>query len=315
MSNSKPYTDQTPRFRIKPVSQQTGIPPITLRAWERRYQILSPRREQNRYRLYSEVDIQSLKWLKTQVDMGVTISQAATELRTMLAKGQPLEEIDESRPVRTFNSEQIAPNVLAERLFSSLVKHNESAAQTVFDLAKVEFPLSKLFEEVLIPFLVRIGEGWFNGKVTISTEHFASTFLLTNLMSIYRKLPMRKNKAKILVGGAPGELHVLGPLMMSILLREAGYFVEFMGPDLPLEDLVMYCKDEKPKMVLISASSEQAALSLRGFNGMLAQNQQTPIFAYGGGAFSRDPTLLEKVPGIFLGNNITLSVERVKQLI
>jgi len=315
MNNSNTYTDQTPRYRIKAVGLKTGIPPITLRAWERRYQVLLPRREQNRYRLYSEADIQGLKWLKDQVDMGVTISQAAAELRSLISNGEQLEVIAESRLQGTFNSEQIEPSVLAERLYFSLVKHDESAAQAIFEQAMAGYPLLKFFEEVINPFLIRLGEGWWFGKVTISTEHFASNFILTNLMSIYRRLPLRKCKAKILIGGAPGELHTLGSLMMSILLREAGYFVEFMGPDLPLDDLIMYCNDEKPKMVMISAFTGQAALSLRGFNGMLAQIHQPPIFAYGGGAFSIDPTLVEQIPGIYLGNTISLSLMRVKQLI
>src|SRR5207237_5339118 len=69
------YAD-VPLFNTKAVVQQTGIAAPTLRAWERRYTILSPERAQNDYRLYSERDIAILRWLKERVDAGMSISQA-----------------------------------------------------------------------------------------------------------------------------------------------------------------------------------------------------------------------------------------------
>ena len=49
--------DDTPVYTIKTVVQETGIAPATLRAWERRYGVLSPGRSDGGYRLYSERDI------------------------------------------------------------------------------------------------------------------------------------------------------------------------------------------------------------------------------------------------------------------
>ena len=72
--------DNTPVFTIKTVVQETGIPPATLRAWERRYGVLSPGRSEGGYRLYSERDIAILRWLKRQVDAGVSISRAVALL-------------------------------------------------------------------------------------------------------------------------------------------------------------------------------------------------------------------------------------------
>jgi len=69
------YSDN-PIFNTKAVVQQTGVPAPTLRAWERRYDILSPERANNDYRLYSERDIATIHWLKERVDEGMSISQA-----------------------------------------------------------------------------------------------------------------------------------------------------------------------------------------------------------------------------------------------
>ncbi len=70
-----------PLFNTKAVVQQTGIAAPTLRAWERRYTILSPERAQNDYRLYSERDIAIIRWLKGHVDTGMSISQSIALFR------------------------------------------------------------------------------------------------------------------------------------------------------------------------------------------------------------------------------------------
>jgi MerR family transcriptional regulator, light-induced transcriptional regulator len=72
-----------PKFTIKAVASQTGIRPVTLRAWERRHEVLTPHRADNRYRLYSERDVAILRWLKSRVDGGISISNAVSELRSL----------------------------------------------------------------------------------------------------------------------------------------------------------------------------------------------------------------------------------------
>ncbi len=78
----------TPVFNTKAVVQQTGIAAPTLRAWERRYDLLSPERANNDYRLYSERDIALIRWLKARIDSGISISQAIA-LFHHLSQGTP----------------------------------------------------------------------------------------------------------------------------------------------------------------------------------------------------------------------------------
>ena len=60
----------SPAFTIKAVAAQTGIQAVTLRAWERRYKLVAPKRTIGNYRLYSERDVAMLRWLKFKVDQG-----------------------------------------------------------------------------------------------------------------------------------------------------------------------------------------------------------------------------------------------------
>ena len=76
----------TPLYNIKAVVQATGISSSTLRAWERRYQMVTPNRSDSGYRLYSDQDIAVIHWLKTQVESGMSISQAVSWLEQISEK-------------------------------------------------------------------------------------------------------------------------------------------------------------------------------------------------------------------------------------
>src|SRR5512133_2525954 len=76
------YADD-PIYNMKAVTQRTGIPAATLRAWERRYHALAPRRSGGNYRLYSERDIAILRWLQAQLDAGLSIRRAVALLERL----------------------------------------------------------------------------------------------------------------------------------------------------------------------------------------------------------------------------------------
>jgi DNA-binding transcriptional MerR regulator len=65
------------RFKIGAVSRITQIPVDTLRAWERRYQVVSPQRTGTAARLYSSDDVERLKRIKRLVGDGHAISSIA----------------------------------------------------------------------------------------------------------------------------------------------------------------------------------------------------------------------------------------------
>ena len=77
-----------PTLTIKAVQNRTGIKPVTLRAWERRYDLLQPTRMANGYRLYSERDVQLLLWVQRKLDSDMTISQVVQQFKRDREKGE-----------------------------------------------------------------------------------------------------------------------------------------------------------------------------------------------------------------------------------
>jgi DNA-binding transcriptional MerR regulator len=305
---------EDPKYTIKTVASQTGIRPVTLRAWERRHEVLTPYRSDNRYRLYSDRDIATLRWLKNRVDSGISISNAVSELRALATKDLWPEAIP-TVPSRLSGSYAKPPAQYANRLSQALMRHDEMAAADLLREAHAIYDLMAIFSEILVPTLVEIGDAWYNGRIRITTEHFASSFLRGKLLSLLQAYPSRRGTPYILLGCAPTEQHELGSLMLAVLLRSHGFRVEFLGPDIPIDDLVDYATYEHPAMIVLSATSALSALEMKHMQEKLRKVRPAPLFGYGGRAFDLDTTLPGQIPGNYLGNTLEKAFLTIKDLL
>ncbi len=71
-----PPLSQVPVYNLKFILKETGVKADALRAWERRYDLPKPQRTSGGHRLYSEYDIETVKWLRARQAEGISISQA-----------------------------------------------------------------------------------------------------------------------------------------------------------------------------------------------------------------------------------------------
>ncbi len=313
MATIEEYSDE-PKYTIKAVSGQTGIRPVTLRAWERRHEVLSPHRSDNRYRLYSDRDVAILRWLKSRVDQEVSISAAVSELRSLRTTGFWPEAVP-SIPAQHLQESRLTPDEYAAQLYQALIRRDEAGAGQVFLEMHTAFDLMTLFERVIVPTLVKIGEGWFRGELSVATEHFSSAYLRGKLLTLLQAYPIRRSAAHVLIGCGPDEQHEIGSLMLAVLLRADGFRVEYLGPDIPLDDLVDYAGDERPDMVILSATTEPAARLLGTLQGKLNRLRRPVLFGFGGGAFNANPRLRAEIPGVFLGVTLEHSLTRARDLL
>jgi len=160
---------ETPQYAIKAVSIKTGIRPVTLRAWERRYELLSPLRSENRYRLYSDRDVAILRWIRARLEEGKSISGAVNEFKALLQKGIWPEAVPDPGPALAHPSAN-PPAYYSGLLMKTLIGHDEAAAGDVLREAHALFDLTTICLEVIIPCLVEIGEAWHRGEIRITDE-------------------------------------------------------------------------------------------------------------------------------------------------
>lgn len=287
-------------YTIKTVVQETGITPATLRAWERRYGVLSPGRSDGGYRLYSERDIATLRWLKSQVDAGVSISRAVALLDLRhLAGEEPELEYERSSRTAAPTENTRSPGTIADELVAALSLFQEPRAEAILSEAFALYPIDVVAEEIITPTLVKIGEGWHRGEVSIVQEHFATAFLRRRLTVLFDAYPQPTGGLLAITGSAPSEWHDVGILLVSLVLRRRGWRVIHLGQNVPAEHLLRAVRKLKPDMLCLSAATHDGVTALiEVYEAVEALPEPRPRLVFGGGAFNGHPELAQRFAGV-----------------
>ncbi|QRN82902.1 MerR family transcriptional regulator [Chloroflexota bacterium] len=303
------------QYTIKVVSDRSGVRAVTLRAWERRYNFLEPERLDNNYRLYSERDIQVVRWITHRLFNGLSISAAVREYQAMRKQGVWPEALPTLEAPKPIQKPEFPPARYAEMLYEAFAAHDEIRVRKILNSVQIMFDLETTLFEIFQPCLYHIGDAWFHGEIRIATEHFASSYIEGVLMNLLQAFPIDISAPTILVGCAPEEFHEIAPLMLSVLLRREGYRVEFLGADLPIEDLVLYAEDTNADMVILSAGFEHTAQPLFKMQEQLNTLPKKPKLGYGGRYFNENNDAREAMKGIFLGRSLADAISRVHELV
>ena len=285
--------------------------------------MVHPQRSDSGYRLYSDRDIAIIRWLKSQVDAGMSISQAVVWLDKLSAEtedGQvtlPFVTESSTSPIHANPARSKSRDLptLQGELIDALVGYDESAAEQTLAEAFALYPIEQVGEELIVPVLVNIGELWHNGDISITTEHYATNYLMQRLMTLLRVGVSHTSGPAIWVGCAPSELHEIGALMLTVFLRRAGFNVQYLGRNLPVDDLVREAKRQQPAMVIFSANSLEAAQGLSHMTvSLIDLDPPRPMIGYGGRIFNEQPDLRNSIVGIYLGETAQDAVGKIDEM-
>ena len=172
-----------------------------------------------------------------------------------------------------------------------------------------------IFQEVIEPALQLLDEAWYLGDIPIATRHMAVQIIKGRLLGIMQGLPTVKEGALILVGCGPETMNEMTALMLAVLLRQSNYHVEYLGPDLPTDDLIDYSKIARPKLICLAVESEPTVYLLKNFANRLNSLRGKPKFAYFGTFVDQNEAERENLSGIYLGDSIDIHLERIRRFL
>ena len=222
----------TPVYNLKVVLKETGLTADTLRAWERRYGLPTPQRSAGGHRLYSQRDIETIKWLMARQAEGLSISHAVDLWNEKTATGVDL-LADSVKPTLISPSANTLEAVRREWI-SACMSFNEPLADQTLNQAFALYPLEIVCTEVLQLGLREIGEMWYRDEAIVQQEHFASALAHRKLDSLIAAAPPPTRSQTVLIGCTPGERHFFSPQLLTLLMRRRGLPVVYLGADVPL---------------------------------------------------------------------------------
>lgn len=226
-------------LRIGELSRRSGVSPELLRAWERRYGLLSPTRSGGGLRLYSLEDLERVQLMRHHIARGLAAAEAAA-----LVSERPLATARVDTPLADAKDE------LAEALDA----FDEPRAQAVLDSLLATATIDTVLASVVLPFLHGLGERWELGEASVAQEHFASAVLRGRLMGLAREWG-RGLGPRIVLACAPGEQHDLGLIAFGIALRARGWRIVYLGADTPLTSVADAAQASDAVFTVVTAVS------------------------------------------------------------
>jgi DNA-binding transcriptional MerR regulator len=214
---------ETGLFRIGELSRRTGVSVDVIRAWERRYQLLTPARSEANFRLYSAEDLARLRLMAHYVKQHIAPSRAAELVhrsqRDAIDVNPGIPQADMRAALRT--------------LRNSLEGYDDAPAGRLLQRLVSVFSPGVVLRDVVLPYLGELGDRWQSEAVSVAQEHFASCFLESWIITVSRGYG-RSDGRRAVLACLPGERHCLGLAAFGLALRDLGWRVTYLGGDTPL---------------------------------------------------------------------------------
>lgn len=273
------------RYTVKQVAALTGVPPATLRAWERRYAVVEPERTSSQYRLYGEDDVARLTRMARLVAAGAPASLAAQEVAGSAVE-PPAEPATTARPERPDASQLIAA---AESFDPALLDR-------VLDEAFALGTFEHVIDGWLMPALGELGMAWSEGRIDEAGEHFVSGAVHRRLAQSFEAAGARVGAPVVVVGLPPGSLHQLGVLSFATALRRSSVDVRYIGADVPVAGWRRTVTQLRPAAAVVGVPMPSDAPS--GVEAVRALDGTTRVLVGGSGAADvAEATGAELLPG------------------
>jgi methanogenic corrinoid protein MtbC1 len=275
----------------------TGLPVDTLRAWERRYQAVTPVRD-DRGRAYTDGHVQRLQQLAALVARGHAIGRIAGFSDTALRKLQ--QDAPPPGAARDRDAADLAP------LLDAVKRYELTTIDAILNRHAVVLPADQLIFSVVMPVLRDIGQRWESGEMRPAQEHLVSGVIRSVLGGLLRTIPRSSTGPTMVFATPAGERHELGLLSGAVLAAAAGARVVYLGPDLPAADLLhaaTTCRAD----VLVMAATATGAIAAGQLSRLARLPKQVPVWIGGPasqplhdalGARARAISRLEDLPGL-----------------
>jgi DNA-binding transcriptional MerR regulator/methylmalonyl-CoA mutase cobalamin-binding subunit len=248
-------------YRILGVARLTGLTPDTIRKWERRYRVVTPRRDERGIRRYTDADLQRLQDLRCATDLGYPIGEVAR------LTPQELSQLLRSKPLPTtapaVRRKRHLPDVFTRAVLAGLARYDGEHVDRMLSAAAHLLPPSEFVFDLMSPLFAHIGRAWRSGSMEIGQEHLFSAVARSVLGNLIRTFPPRPDAPLAVFATPAGEPHEFGVLLAAMLAASEGLRVQYLGPNMPAASIVQTAEQVRAQALVLGVvrSRQRSSLS------------------------------------------------------
>jgi DNA-binding transcriptional MerR regulator len=229
-------------FPIREVSRLTGVNPVTLRAWERRYGLIQPTRTESGHRLYSQANIEAIRSILAWLARGVAVSKVGKILQR--------NELLQTSPAPVCHSVASGEwGEWQEQLRCALQDFDQARLEQVYGQVFSIYPLAVAFQDVLMPLWqdLRLRQNEFGRS---SEWLFFDSFLRGRALQRLQ-LARGASDVRVVLVALPGQCHELELLVCGLLLGDPAIALTLLAQGQPLEELSLVCEKLQPQLLVL----------------------------------------------------------------
>lgn len=290
-------------YPIRTVSDLTGVNAITLRAWERRYDLFEPVRKASGHRLYTQEHIDLITRVVGLLDRGMRISQVKAQL--VAEKPESGGELTEAQ---SFWKRYL------DRMIAAVIQFDEEALEQTYGSALALHPVDSVTEKLLTPLLKELGRRWAEDQGSVAEEHFFAFYLRNKLGARFHHRSRARSGPRLLLACLPGDRHEAGLLLFALAASDAGYQTILLGADMPLEELPAAAEKTHSDAIVLSGVIAPTTHTLNRELPQLTATVSIPVFLGGmASVLGHDPLLKAGVHP--LGTNLQTGLQRLRNVV
>jgi DNA-binding transcriptional MerR regulator len=290
-------------YTISATASMTGVNAVTLRAWERRYGLITPTRTEAGHRLYTEEDIERIKLILNLLDEGIAVSRVKEALR-----------ITAEREVAPPAEDQGPWQQLQRDMLEAVASFDEATLGRIYNESMSLYPVEVVTRLLLLPLLELLGERWMKSDTGIAEEHFFSVFMRNKLGARFHHQNLQNTGTKIVAACLPGEQHEFGLLLFALAANARGYRIILLGSDMPLAPIPHVVKRSVSQAIVLTGAAELVPQAIQQQLITLLEKTGLPVFV-GGQASSRYRNEIEAAGAIAVGEDLTVGLHTLKKFI
>jgi DNA-binding transcriptional MerR regulator len=232
------------QYSIKELEKLSGIKAHTIRIWEKRYSLLTPLRTDTNIRYYADDELKKLINVTSLISLGFKISKIAEMSNNEI--NQQLEVL-----ISDIKFSDSISEIITNQLIASSINYDEYAFEKAFSSAILRFGLVDTYINIVYPLLEKVGMLWLTSDLMPAQEHFLSNLINQKIQSAIDNVPPAPPSEQPWILFLPDEeVHDIGLILSSYIIREQGKQVIYLGARVPA-DSVFAVLDLYPKANLL----------------------------------------------------------------